>query len=150
MKKERVSDWMTTDVATISPKATLPDAHQLMTKEQVRRLPVVDANGRLVGIITRGDVRGAQPSPATSLTIWELNYLLSKLAVEKVMTSNPVTITEDATIAEAAQLMLENRISGLPVLNKENKLVGIITESDIFSMIVVHEWNTDQDEKAFA
>lgn len=150
MKKERVSDWMTNEVATVSPKTSLPDAHELMMKEQVRRLPVVDGNGELVGIVTRGDVRGAQPSPATSLTIWELNYLLSKLLVEKIMTSNPITISEEATIAEAAQLMLENRISGLPVINKEGKLVGIITESDIFSMIVVHEWNSDQDEKTFA
>jgi acetoin utilization protein AcuB len=148
MKKELVKDWMTHDVITISSQSTLPEAHQIMMNEEIRRLPVVDDHGRLVGIITLGDVRGAQPSPATSLSIWELNYLLSSLRVEKIMTPDPITINIEATIGEAARTMLENRLSGLPVIDNGGKLAGIITESDIFSMVVLHEWSEDEEEFA--
>lgn len=143
MTKELVKDWMSTDVITVMPDTTLPEAHQIMTNEEIRRLPVVDKDGRLVGIISIGDVRGAEPSPATSLSIWEMNYLLSTLKVEKIMTSHPKTISADATIAEAARMMLEHRVSGLPVVDSESHVMGIITESDIFSMVVLHEWSTE-------
>lgn len=83
MKKELVRNWMTQDVITVKPETSLPEAHQIMMDEEIRRLPVVDDENNLVGIVTLGDVRGAQPSPATSLSIWELNYLLSSLSVEK-------------------------------------------------------------------
>ena len=136
MKRELVKEWMTQNVITITPDTKLAEAHQLMTKEQIRRLPVVKGNGRLVGIVTRGDVRGAEPSQATSLSIWELNYLLSKLKIKEIMTQNPVTISSNATIGKAARTMLENRVSGLPVLDRNDMLVGIITESDIFRMVV--------------
>jgi acetoin utilization protein AcuB len=119
-----------------------------MMDEEIRRLPVVDEKGVLVGIVTLGDVRGAQPSPATSLSIWELNYLLSNLTVEKIMTPQPMTIEPDATIGTAARTMLEHRISGLPVVAEDGKLAGIITESDIFSMVVVHEWSEGEAEPA--
>jgi acetoin utilization protein AcuB len=114
-----------------------------MTNEEIRRLPVVDDDGRLVGMVTIGDIRGAEPSPATTLSIWEMNYLLSALPVEKIMTRHPKTIAADATIGEAARTMLENRISGLPVVDDQYHLVGIITESDIFSMVVLHEWSIE-------
>ena len=143
MKKELVRDWMTTDVITITPDMTLPEAHQLMTNEEIRRLPVVDKHGRLIGIVSIGDVRSAEPSPATSLSIWELNYLLSSLTIEKIMTPNPFTITADATIAEAARMMLEHRVSGLPVVDEAYHVAGIITESDIFTMVVLHEWHAE-------
>ena len=143
MKKDFVREWMSTDVITIPPDMTLPEAHQIMINEEIRRLPVVDRDGRLVGIITIGDIRSAQPSPATSLSIWELNYLLSTLKVEKVMTAHPKTIHVDATIGEAARMMLEHRISGLPVVDAEGHVLGIITESDIFSMVVMHEWGME-------
>lgn len=148
MKKELVRNWMTQDVITIKPETTLPQAHQIMMDEEIRRLPVVDDNGILVGIVTLGDVRGAQPSPATSLSIWELNYLLSSLTIEKIMTPKPMTIDSEATIGEAARTMLEHRVSGLPVVEKDGKLAGIITESDIFSMVVVHEWSENEAEPA--
>ena len=148
IKKELVQDWMSTNVITVGPNTTLPEAHQVMINEEIRRLPVVK-NGRLVGIITLGDVRGAQPSPATSLSIWELNYLLSKLTASQIMTADPVTISPTATIGEAARLMLENRVSGLPVLDEKGDLVGIITESDIFSMVVLHQWS-QEDREAYA
>ena len=92
----------------------------------------------MVGIVTLGDVRGAEPSEATSLSIWELNYLLSKLPVERVMSTPVVTVHPDDPVPEAARLMLTNKIAGLPVMDGDD-LVGIITESDIFRM-VVHHW----------
>ena len=139
MKKELVKNWMTREVITISSKTTLPEAHRLMDEYNIRRLPVV-RDGLLIGIITLGDVREAEPSDATSLSIWEVNYLLSQLIVEKIMTKNPVTISPLATISEAAWAMLEYRISGLPVVDVEGRIVGIITESDIFRL-VVQEWD---------
>jgi acetoin utilization protein AcuB len=135
MKHLLVKDWMTQEVISISPDTTLPEAHRMMTANQIRRLPVIQ-EGRLVGIVTRGDIRGAEPSGATSLSIWELNYLISNLKIEKIMTRSPITIGQDATIGEAAHTMLDKKISGLPVLDSEGKVVGIITESDIFRLIV--------------
>jgi len=143
MKRERVSNWMTPDPITVKLDTTLPEVHQIMVSEEIRRLPVVDEKGCLIGIVTLGDVRGAQPSPATSLSIWEMNYLLSSLDVEKIMTPDPITVHPDQTVGEAARIMLENRISGLPVTDEEGCLVGIITESDIFSMVVLHEWSEE-------
>ena len=148
MKKELVRNWMTQDVITVKPQTSLPEAHQIMMDEEIRRLPVVDDDNKLVGIVTLGDVRGAQPSPATSLSIWELNYLLSSLIVDKIMTPEPMTISPDATIGNAARTMLEHRVSGIPVVDKEGKLAGIITESDIFSMVVIHEWSEGEEEPA--
>ena len=130
---------MTPEVITITPEATLPDAHRLMTSYGIRRVPVVK-DERIVGIVTLGDVREAEPSDATSLSVWEMNYLLAQLKVEKIMTKNPVTISPFATISEAAWTMLEYKISGLPVVDKEGKVLGVITESDIFRLIV-QEWD---------
>jgi len=143
IKRELVQDWMSTDVITIAPETTLPEAHQIMMNEEIRRLPVVDPDGHLVGIVTRGDIRGAEPSPATSLSIWEMNYLLTTLRVDKIMTRQPKVIHPESTIGEAARLMLENRVSGLPVIDDDYHVVGIITESDIFSMVVLNEWNPE-------
>lgn len=141
MKKEFVKDWMTPEVITINPETTLSKAHELMIREQIRRLPIVDKRGQVVGIVTLGDVRGAEPSSATSLSIWELNYLLAKLTVEKIMTMDPITVGPEATVGDAARIMLENHIAGLPVVDENGELVGIITESDIFRMVVRHEWS---------
>lgn len=138
MKRELVKDWMSREVVTITPEVTLSEAHRLMANYHIRRLPVVQ-QGRLVGIVTLGDVRKAEPSDANSLSIWELNYLLAKLKVEAIMTRKPITISPEETIAEAAWLMLEHKISGLPVADYAGKVVGIITESDIFRL-VVKEW----------
>lgn len=135
MKHLQVKDWMTPEVISISPDTTLPEAHRLMVDNQIRRLPVI-REGRLVGIVTRGDIRGAEPSGATSLSIWELNYLIANLKIDKIMTRDPITITRDASIGEAARTMLDKKISGLPVLDSGGKVVGIITESDIFRLIV--------------
>ncbi|TAH50210.1 MAG: CBS domain-containing protein [Chloroflexota bacterium] len=133
MTKNLVRDWMTPNPITIVPKTTLPDAHKLMRDSKIRRLPVVERE-RLVGIVTLGDVREAEPSNATTLSIYELNYLLSKLTVDSIMTRDPLTIAPDATIRQAARLMLEHKIGGLPV-TEQGHLVGIITESDIFRVL---------------
>jgi acetoin utilization protein AcuB len=134
-----VRDWMTPDPITASPDMTLPDALQLMAQHSIRRLPIVE-RGQLVGMVTRGDLRGAQPSQATSLSVFELHYLVGRITLNQIMTPKPLTVSESATIQEAARLMLQRKISGLPVL-KQGSLVGIITESDIFRL-VVRTWET--------
>ena len=135
MKHELVKDWMTVGFVSAFPEMTLPEAHRLMKERNIRRLPVLK-DGQLVGIVTRGDVRGAEPSEATTLSIWEVNYLLSKLKIENIMTRNPLTVSPDATIEEAAKIMLDKKVSGLPVVDESGKEVGVITESDIFRMVV--------------
>jgi len=129
-----VREWMTAKPITIRVETPLMDAHRIMTENRVRRLPVVD-DGDIVGIVTLGDIRGAEPSEATSLNVWELNYLLSQTTVARVMSRPVITVPVDTSVADAAQLMLENRIAGLPVVDGVS-LVGIITESDIFRMVV--------------
>jgi len=130
-----VKQWMTSDVVTIARNVSLSEAHKLMKEKNIRRLPVVDGK-KLVGLVTLGDVREASPSDATTLSIWELNYLWAQLVVEKVMTRNLYTVTAETPIIDAAELMLEHKISGLPVVDAQNNLVGVITESDIFRMLV--------------
>lgn len=129
-----VRDWMTASPVTITPKTSLSEAHRLMKQNKVRRLPVVE-NGRLIGIVAMSDVLEAEPSGATTLSIYELNYLLAELKVDKIMKHNVITVLPTATIRDAASIMLEHKIGGLPVV-EDGKLVGIITESDIFRMIV--------------
>lgn len=141
MKQELVMDWMTSDPITITPDTTLPKAHRLMMEHKIRRLPVV-RNNEVVGIVTLGDVRGAEPSGATSLSIWEINYLISRLKIEEIMTPRPITVAKGATLGETAQIMLEHKVSGLPVLDEDGQLVGIITESDIFRK-VVRDWQNE-------
>ncbi|MCL4869165.1 MAG: CBS domain-containing protein [Anaerolineae bacterium] len=148
MREALVRDWMTHGVVTVTPETTLPVAHRLMTENEVRRLPVTDREGKLVGIITLSDVRSVETSPTTSLSMWELNYLLSRMTVEEVMAHEPVTIEVSATIGKAALTMLEHKVSGLPVVDEDGHLVGIITESDIFSMVVLHEWKARELDEA--
>ena len=140
MRLERVSDWMTRDVITITADTTLSAADKLMTTHEIRRLPVVK-NGRLHAIITYGDVREARPSAATSLSIWEIHTLLATTTISEIMQTDVIFITADATIGEAAQLLLINAIGSLPVVDDKHHVIGIITESDIFRM-VVRDWNT--------
>ncbi len=130
-----VSEWMTRNVKTVTPDTPISTAHKLMKELKIRRLPVVQ-NEKLVGIITLGDVREASPSDATSLSIWELNYLWAQLTVDRVMTRDVLTIKDTDYILDAAKLMLDKKVSGLPVVDKQGKLVGILTESDIFKMLV--------------
>lgn len=126
-----VKDRMTQNVVTVTPDITVPDALALMEEKGVRRLPVVNKE-QLVGIVTLLDLVRASPSPATSLSIWELNYLLAKLPVKDMMAKNVKAVSPDMPIDEAAAIMRENKIGGLPVV-QQGKLVGMITETDIFT-----------------
>mgnify|MGYP001441901700 CR=1 FL=1 len=131
----KVGQRMTRNPITITPDVTVPEAQAIMRREKIQRLPVVDNKGQLVGIVTSLDLIHASPSPATSLDIYEMHYLLSKLHVEKVMTKNVITVTEDLPIEEAARIMVDNKISGLPVM-RGDILVGIITETDLFKLFI--------------
>lgn len=130
-----VREWMTSPVVTVSPLTLISHAHQKMKEYGIRRLPVVEG-GKLVGIITLGDIREASPSDATSLSIWELNYLWSQLTVEKVMTRKVMSVGPDVSIIDAAEMMMRNKVSGLPVIDDHGQLVGMLTESDIFKMLI--------------
>lgn len=137
MKEQMVQDWMTRDPIAVTGNTTLPEACRLMSENSIRRLPVVD-NGRLIGIVTWGDLREASASDASTLSVTELYYLLDRLPISSIMTRNPITVKPLTTISRAAQLMLEYKIGGLPVTSS-GKLVGIITESDIFRLLAVDE-----------
>ncbi len=136
MKNFLVSDWMSKKVITVGPHTSVPEAGHLMRLNSIRRLPVVDKKGKVVGIITQSDVREASPSDATTLSVWELNYLLAKLQVEDVMTKNPITIHPDDTLMTTARLLYENKIGALPVVDEKGIIQGIITESDIFRVLI--------------
>ncbi len=136
--KTPVKDWMTSPVISIVPNTSLLEADEQMREYGVRRLPVIK-NGKLVGIVTRGDVREARASTANSLSIWELQYLVARLKVEQIMTREVFTIREDEDIVTAADIMMTVKVSGLPVLNAKKDVVGMITESDIFRMLVTSQ-----------
>jgi|SRR5579859_3691379 len=142
MKTIRVKDLMTLNPVFAPPDMTLPNALQLMKERSIRRLPVCE-NGELTGIVTRGDLRGAQPSQATSLSIFELHYLVGRITLGQIMTRHPMRVTPTTTVQEAASIMLRRKISGLPVV-EQDRLVGIITESDIFRL-VVKTWREETD-----
>jgi CBS domain-containing protein len=135
MNTQIVRNWMTPNPITITPQTTLPEARRLMDEHYVRRLPVIH-KGKLIGIVTRGGIREAQASTATTLSIYELNYLLDQLPAKEFMAYKPITISPDATIAEAARLMLQYKIGGLPVI-ENGELVGIITESDFCRLLTL-------------
>jgi len=136
MKDFLVKDWMSKKVITVGPHTSIPDAGHLMRLNKIRRLPVVDKKGKVIGIVTRSDIREASPSDATTLSVWELNYLLAKLQVVDIMTKNPVTIHAEDTLMTAAKLLYENKIGALPVVDDKGILTGIITESDIFRVLI--------------
>ncbi|GAB4580771.1 MAG: hypothetical protein Fur0022_35130 [Anaerolineales bacterium] len=137
MKEQLVRAWMTPNPVTISPTTTLPQAQQLMMEKNVRRLPVV-WQGKLIGILTYGDIREARPSDANLLSVYELNLVLDHLLVKAIMTPDPLCIHPDATIGEAAHMLLKHKFGGLPVVEND-QLVGIITETDLCRLIVQEE-----------
>lgn len=140
-----VKDRMSRHPITIRPDLSLHDALRVMHDEKVRRLPVVDKEGRLVGIVLEKDLLYASPSPATSLSVYELNYLVSRITVESLMTREVITVTEDCSLEEAARTMADNSVGGLPVM-RDGTLVGMITESDLFKVFLellgAREWGT--------
>lgn len=125
-----VSQFMTSQVFTVSPEDNIADTMALMREKKINRLPVVE-KGKLVGIVTDGDLREVSPSPATTLSIFELNYLVAKTPIRDVAVKKVITCTPDTKIEDAALLMREHGIGALPVLD-QGKLVGIITGTDIF------------------
>lgn len=130
-----IKNQMTANPYTIEKDASITDAIALMHEKGLRRLPVVKDN-KAVGIITKSDIATVSPTKATTLSIYEANYLLSKTTVKDAMTKDVITISEDALLEEAAVLMRENGISGLIVTDAENNVIGIITESDIFDAFI--------------
>lgn len=130
-----VATRMAKNPVTITSTTSVADATHIMRTNKFRRLPVVD-NGKLVGIVTDRDLRDVSPSPATTLSIYELNYLLAKMLVKDVMKKQVLTILQDATIEEAALIMATNRIGGLVVVDQSGAVAGIITETDIFKCFV--------------
>lgn len=140
-----VKDRMSRHPITIRPDLSLHDALRVMHDEKVRRLPVIDKDGKLVGIVLEKDLLYASPSPATSLSVYELNYLVSRITVESLMTREVVTVSEDCSLEEAARTMADNNVGGLPVM-RDGILVGMITESDLFKVFLellgAREWGT--------
>jgi acetoin utilization protein AcuB len=129
-----VGERMSKPVITVTPDLPIHEALNLLKKEHISRLPVVH-NGKLVGIVSDKDLLNASPSKATTLSVWELNYLLSKITVKEVMSKDVRTITEDTPIEEAARLMADCEIGGLPVV-RGNDVVGIITDNDLFKILL--------------
>lgn len=130
-----VGERMTKPAITIRPETVMPEALALMRKEHIRRLPVVDKNGKLVGIVSEADLMKASPSEATSLSIYEVTYLLSKLTIDRIMTRKVITVTEDTPLEEAARIMADHSIGGLPVMRGKD-VVGIITETNLFRIFL--------------
>lgn len=130
-----VRDRMSKHPITTTPGASVPDALKVMQGSKIRQLPVLDENGKLVGIVSLVDLFRVSPSPATSLSVWEIDYLLEKMKVEAVMTKDVITVTEDTAVEEAGRILADNAISGLPVM-RGDELVGIITESHLFSILM--------------
>ena len=145
MQNFLVKDWMRTDVVTAGPKLGMLKAHKLMRDNKIRRLPIVDKRGQLVGLVTRSDIRKAEPSGATTLNVWEMNYLLAQLKVKEIMTKQVLTCHAQDSIKTAAIKLHENKIGALPVVDDRNKVVGIITESDIFRVLI--QWMTEMESE---
>lgn len=130
-----VSYVMTRNPLYIHPEMSVPDARAFMKKEHVGRLPVLDKNNTLIGIVTERDLINASPSVATTLDMYEMSYLLSKLKVEKVMQKKVITIEEDVVVEEAARIMVDNNISALPVM-RDGALVGIVSDGDLYRLFI--------------
>jgi acetoin utilization protein AcuB len=130
-----VGNRMTHNPITIGPDVSIAEAMESMKEKKVHRFPVVNKKNKLIGIVTYRDIIHATPSSATSLSMWEISYLLAKVKVKEVMSKNIIFATEDMPIEEAALRLSDNAIGGLPVLRDE-KLIGIITESDLFRIFL--------------
>jgi acetoin utilization protein AcuB len=130
-----VGERMTRNPVTITEDTSIDDALHLMRERKVRRFPIMDKAGHLVGIVSDKDLLHAAPSPASTLSVYEMHYLLAKLTVKKVMSSPVITVSPDMPLEDAARIMADNKIGGLPVLDGD-KLVGIITETDIFKILL--------------
>lgn len=131
-----VQNWMTTDVVSVGPDTSLLKVGKLMKDHHIRRIPVVDEQGQVIGIISDRDVRDASPSKATTLDMYEMHYLLAELKAKNIMTAKPITVKPTDTVEQAALVMLDNKVGGLPVVDDAGKLVGIISDHDVFKAMV--------------
>jgi len=129
-----VGDRMSRPVITVTPDMAIHDVLAMFKQEHIRRAPVIK-NGKLVGIASETDLLNASPSDVSSLSIWEMNYLLSKITVKTIMNKKVITVDEDTPIEEAARIMADNKIGGLPVM-KKGHVTGIITETDLFKIFL--------------
>ena len=129
-----VGERMSRPVISITRDMPIHDALALFKKEKIRRAPVLK-DGKLIGIISDKDLLNASPSQATSLSVWEMNYMLSKITVKEVMTRDVLTVQADTPIEEAARILADNKIGGVPVM-KADKVVGMITETDLFKIFL--------------
>jgi len=130
-----VKNWMSKTVITIDTEDSIQDAMKLLKTHKIRMLPVIK-KGKLVGVITDRDIKRASASDATTLSVHELNYILSKIKVKDVVSKRLITVPYDYTIEETAEVLLNNKISGLPVVDHDGKIVGTITQSDIFREVI--------------
>ena len=147
MERTRVRDIMSSPAITVSPDTTLPAANALMKEKEIRHLPVLE-KGRLVGIVSRGDLREASISASINADQYELHFLLNKLTVGKLMTRKVRTVAPDALVVDAADLMTEHKIAGLPVVDADGAVVGIVTESDLLKMLVRRLRAADEQKPA--
>jgi acetoin utilization protein AcuB len=126
---------MTQNPITISPDTSFPEAFRILREERIRHLPVVDKKGTLIGIVAQTDLLHASPSSVTTLSVFEMNYLMANLHVSEVMSSPPITVSEEDPLEEAARILVEKKIGCLPV-TRDGDLVGMITETDFFETFV--------------
>lgn len=131
-----IRNWMTKDVITVTPESSMLKASKLLKEHNIRRLPVVDAQNRVVGIVSDRDIKDVSPSKATTLDMHELYYLLSELKIKDIMTAKPTTIGPLDTVETVAMLMEDGGFGGLPVVDENGILVGIITDYDIFKVLI--------------
>ena len=129
-----VGERMSRPVISVSPDAPINEVLAMFRKEHIRRAPVIK-NGKLLGMVSDSDLLNASPSSATTLSVWELNYLISKVTVKDVMTKKVITVDKDTPIEEAARIMADTKIGGLPVTSA-GKVVGMITETDLFKIFL--------------
>ena len=127
-----VKNRMTKNPITVKPDLPIAEALEWMRREKVRHFPVVNKKGKLVGVVARDDLLYASPSPVTSLSMWEVTYLMSQVTVKEAMTEDVITTAEDTPLEEAARIMYDEKIGCLPVM-RDGTVVGIITESDLFA-----------------
>jgi acetoin utilization protein AcuB len=130
-----VKGWMSREVITIEENDSMQEALKLLKEHDIRMLPVMK-KGKLVGIVTDRDLKKASPSDATTLEVHELLYLLTQIKVKEIMTRDPITVPPDYTVEETAQVLLENKISGAPVMDKTGKVIGTITQTDLFRVLI--------------
>ncbi len=130
-----VKNWMSKEVVTVEADDSMQNAIYILQEQNIKKLPVME-KGQIAGIITDRDLKKASPSDATTLDMHELLFLISKIKVRDLMTKPVYTVQPDYTVEEAAAILLEKRISGLPVVDESNRLIGIITRSDLFRVII--------------